>query len=369
MVTKGIHGGDIYRNRVDLDFSINMNPLGMPESVKEALHNAVDLCMSYPDPSAEALKEAVGRMLGVPEECLIFGNGASELFTAIVHGLKPKKIVIPVPSFYGYEHAAGSVGAECVYYEMKEEDGFLPDDGFFDVLTEDVDMVFLANPNNPTGGLPGRDYLKKLSEHCRRRGIFVILDECFIEFCGGDCFWGKEDEDACHAGNNSVIRDLAAYKNLVLVRAFTKIFSIPGVRLGYLLCSDETVREKIQRQLPEWNLSTFAQAAGAACAKENAFVDRTAGEVRTEREFLTAGLLKIKDSGKIRDLNIFPGTANFLLLSTSLPFYDRLLERGILVRDCANFRGLGPGYYRIAVKNRHDNEKLLKTIGEIRWTE
>lgn len=352
-VSKGIHGGDIYRNRVELDFSVNMNPLGMPESVKEALYDAVDRCTAYPDPSAEALKKAVGGMLGVPEESLVFGNGASELFTAIVHGLKPQKIVIPVPSFYGYEHAAEAAGAECIYYEMKEENGFLPDEGFFDILTEDVDLVFLANPNNPTGGLLDEDYLRRLSSHCKCKGIFVVLDECFIEF----------------SGNPSMIRELDTFKNLMLVRAFTKIFSIPGVRLGYMLCGDETIREKIQRQLPEWNLSTFAQAAGVSCARETAFVSRTADEVRTEREFLTEGLLKLKDSGTLKDLSIFPGAANFILLSTGLPFYERLLERGILVRDCANFRGLGPGYYRIAVKNRHDNEKLLKIIGEIRWKE
>ena len=116
----GIHGGNVYRNHVDIDFSINVNPLGIPESVKTALHRAVEMCDKYPDIEAEKLKKTVGEFLAVPGEYLLFGNGASELFMAIVHGIKPKKIVIPVPSFYGYEYAAKTVDSEIIYYEMKK---------------------------------------------------------------------------------------------------------------------------------------------------------------------------------------------------------------------------------------------------------
>lgn len=120
-----IHGGDVYRNYVDIDFSINVNPLGTPECVKEALHRAVEMCGKYPDMEAERLGAAVSTFLGVPKEYLLFGNGASELFMAIVHGIKPKKVVIPVPSFYGYEYAAKSVDSDIIYYEMKQENNFL----------------------------------------------------------------------------------------------------------------------------------------------------------------------------------------------------------------------------------------------------
>lgn len=345
MKMKGIHGGDIYRNHVKLDFSANINPLGIPETVKSALYEAVENCSRYPDIATEKLKNAVSGMLKVPKEYLIFGNGASELFVAIIHGIKPKKVVISVPSFYGYEYAAGVADAEILYYETKEKHNFGLQEDFLSVLTEDVAILFLANPNNPTGNLMSREELRNVISHCRDKGICVVLDECFIEFCGKDC---------------SMLQEIKNFPNLILVRAFTKIFSIPGVRLGYLVCSNLLLLKKIGRQLPEWNVSCFAQVAGYECANQTAFVEKTVTYVEKERHFLEDGM---KQTG----VRVFPGKANFLLIYCEHPLYDRLLEKGILIRDCKNFKGLSKGFYRVAVKNRKENEVLLKTIGEIKW--
>lgn len=342
---KVLHGGDIYRNHVKTDFSVNVNPLGIPEAVKAALYEAVDNCTRYPDISAEKLKEAVSEMLTVPKGYLLFGNGASELFMAIIHGIKPKKTVIPVPSFYGYEYAAETADGEILYYETKEKNDFCLQEDFLSVLTEDVDILFLANPNNPTGNLMSRDELRNVLSHCRDKGVYVVLDECFIEFCGKEC---------------SMLQEIETFSNLILVRAFTKIFSIPGVRLGYFVCSNPLLLGKIGRQLPEWNVSRFAQAAGYECAMQTAFVEKTVTFIRKERRFLEDGL---KQAG----FRVFPGKANFLLIYCEQPLYDRLLEKGILIRDCENFRGLSKGFYRIAVKDRKENEDLLRAIGEIKW--
>lgn len=342
---KVLHGGDIYRNHVKTDFSVNVNPLGIPEAVKAALYEAVDNCTRYPDISAEKLKEAVSEMLTVPKGYLLFGNGASELFMAIIHGIKPKKTVIPVPSFYGYEYAAETADGEILYYETKEKNDFCLQEDFLSVLTEDVDILFLANPNNPTGNLMSREELRNVLSHCRDKGVYVVLDECFIEFCG------KE---------RSMLQEIETFSNLILVRAFTKIFSIPGVRLGYFVCSNPLLLGKIGRQLPEWNVSRFAQAAGYECAMQTAFVEKTVTFIRKERRFLEDGL---KQAG----FRVFPGKANFLLIYCEQPLYDRLLEKGILIRDCENFRGLSKGFYRIAVKDRKENEDLLRAIGEIKW--
>ncbi|MBQ2801354.1 MAG: aminotransferase class I/II-fold pyridoxal phosphate-dependent enzyme [Lachnospiraceae bacterium] len=342
---KGIHGGDIYRNYVNIDFSVNVNPLGIPEAVKAALYEAVEKCHRYPDITTENLKKAVSEMLNVPKEYLVFGNGASELFMAIIHGMNPKKTVIPVPSFYGYEYAAEATGGEVIYYQTKKETGFCMEKDFFTVLTEDTELLFFANPNNPTGNLMSREYVRNLLCHCRDKGIYVVLDECFIEFC---------DKEA------SVLEVIEEFDNLVVVRAFTKIFSIPGVRLGYLVCSNQPLLEKISRRLPEWNVSGFAQAAGCECALQTAFVAKTVDYIREERLFLEEGL---KQSG----IRVFQSEANFLLIYSQQPLYEKLLEKGILIRDCRNFRGLSKGFYRIAVKSRKENEFLLKVIGEINW--
>lgn len=340
---KAIHGGDIYRNQVTLDFSVNVNPLGIPGEVEAALHDAVKECGKYPDISAEKLSRAVSDMLQIPKEYLLFGNGASELFMAIMHGIRPKKTVIPVPSFYGYEYAAEAASENVWYYIMKEEAQFCLQEDFLEALTEDTELLFLANPNNPTGSLLQKEYLYQLLNHCRDQGIYVVLDECFIEFCGEEY---------------SMLRELERFDNLMIVRAFTKIFAIPGVRLGYLMCSNKTLRERIRRQLPEWNLSVFAQIAGCACAKQRVFIQQTVDYVREERQFLEKNLREM-------ELQIFPGTADFILLYTKYPLYNKLLERGIMIRSCENFKGLSEGFYRIAVKSREENERLIQILKKL----
>lgn len=338
-----IHGGDIYNNHVKLDFSVNTNPLGVPERVKMAMHEAVGHSDQYPDIRAEELCHAVSRMIEAPEEYLVFGNGSSELLLAIIHGLRPKKTVIPVPSFWGYEYAAGAGDGEVIFYETKEEDNFAVTGELDAFLTDDVDLIFLSNPNNPTGRLMDRELLKMLLGLCRDRGIYVVLDESFNGFCGKEF---------------SMLPEVEEFDNLILVRAFTKIFSIPGVRLGYLLTSSEELRRKIRRQLPEWNLSCFAQAAGCACATQLEFAAIASYIVQNERCFLEKGL-------KEMEFKVFPSNANFILFYSEKRLYEPLLEKGILIRDCSNFRGLKPGFYRVAVKTRKENKLLLKAIEEI----
>lgn len=336
----GIHGGDIYRNHVKIDFSVNVNPLGIPAGVEDALYDAVGLCSAYPDIKAEKLKKAVAGMLSVPEEALLFGNGASELLMAVARGIQAKKIVIPVPSFYGYEYAAKAAGSEIVYYEVGEESNFCLTEDICSVLTEDTGAIFLATPNNPAGNLLEQETARVLLQHCKKKGIYVILDECFIEFCGNQC---------------SMLPLLGEFENLVIIRAFTKIFSIPGVRLGYLICKNSQLLAKIAGQLPEWNVSCFAQKAGCACVKQAEFIKKTRLVVEKERRFLEEGL-------RGKGLRVYPSKANFILFYSEEPLYDRLLEKGILIRDCENFRGLQKGYYRIAVKNRRENEILLESL-------
>lgn len=339
---QGIHGGDIYRNGVAYDFSVNINPLGVPAEVTEALHEAVEHCSHYPDLISEQLRQSVGAMLGVPEDSLLFGNGASELFLAIINGLRPKKTLIPVPSFFGSAYAAGAGQGEIVYYDTKREENFAITDDICTGLTADVDLLFLANPGNPTGGRIQRETLLRILRHCRENRVVVALDECFIEFCGRE---------------HSMLSEMSSFENLIIIRAFTKIFAIPGVRLGYLICGNPGLYSRIGRQLPEWNVSCFAQAAGTACAGQADFIEKTVDFVRKEREFLREGLNRL-------GFEVFPSEANFLLVYQSNSLYERLLEKGFLIRDCSNFKGLSQGYYRIAVKGRRENALLLDAIGK-----
>lgn len=344
-----IHGGDIYRNHVKLDFSVNINPQGIPQSVKEALQEAVDLSERYPDIHAQRLTERIRDVENAGTAGILCGNGASELFMAVVHAVQPKKILIPVPSFYGYEWAAQASGAEIIFYEMKEAHGFCLDEGIYDVLTEDMDLLFLANPNNPVGNILSEAFLMKICEHCLRKGIRVVLDECFLEFTGENGFGADKDH-------------WEKYPNVVVVKAFTKLYAIPGVRLGYLMTGDHKLYEQIKKQLPEWNLSVFAQMAGCAALDEKEYRDRTVAIVQKEREYLMQELSEL-------GITVYPGRADYLLLQTDLPLATRLLERQILIRDCSNYRGLDAGFYRIAVKEHKENTILIQELQDIEQKE
>ncbi|MGN0351968.1 MAG: pyridoxal phosphate-dependent aminotransferase [Roseburia sp.] len=335
------HGGDIYRNEVELDFSVNTNPYGMPQSVREALLEAVDACETYPDITCEALKESLSRYDDLRKEWLLCGNGASELFNAIVHAVRPKKILLPVPSFSGYLRAAQVEEAEVIPYQLKEKDDFRLTEEALEELTAEIDLLFLANPNNPVGTSISVVLLEQIVEKCQKNKTIVVIDECFFPF--------MQQESPC----KEVF--LARYPNVIVVRAFTKTYAIPGVRLGYLAVSDVILLEKIEKNLSEWNLSSFAQAAGRAAAKEKEYLTETGKKIEEQRKWLQEELEKI-------GICVFPSEANFLLLKTEEPLYEALLEKKILIRDCSNYQGLQKGFYRIAVKREEENKRLLEEI-------
>lgn len=338
------HGGDIYRNQIRLDFSVNTNPLGMPDPVKEALHQAVEEAENYPDIRAQALSAAVTEQLQVRKEQLVFGNGASELFHAVLHAIKPSKILIPVPSFLGYEEAAKAIDCEVIFYEMKKEENFCLTDRILDVLDENISLVFLANPNNPVGNLVEPELIFQIAEKCRQCDITLVLDECFMELTG------KEQ-------TYSFLKRLDEFPNVVVIRAFTKLYAIPGVRLGYLVC-EQNLAEKIRLQLPEWNLSVFAQRAGVAAIKEQEYIARAVVCIQTQRQFL---LEELQAAG----CSVFDSDADYLLFYSEMPLYELFLQRGILIRDCSNFQGLQRGYYRIAVKSEEQNRMFAEVLREI----
>lgn len=347
---KSIHGGDIYNNKVNMDFSVNINPLGIPHSVKEAMSDALSYADRYPDMACSGLKKAISEYFtqqgcSIQSEDVIPGNGASELFMAIAHAIKPEKAVLPAPGFFGYEHVLRAVGCDIGYFLLDEQSDFSPAarlDALMDMLTDDTDIFFIANPNNPTGYLADSTFMKQIIGHCKEKHIYVVADECFMGFC---------------EKNYSVLSLLCDYDNLIVVRAFTKLFAIPGVRLGYMLSKNEAVRQKVQRNLPEWNVSVLAQMAGEACIRESEYIKETASYVSGQRRLLSDGLKKL-------GFKVYKSDADFILFYSKLPLYDILLNKGILIRDCSNYVGLSEGYFRVAVKTYDENVRLLKVIGE-----
>lgn len=340
-----MHGGNVYENDILYDFSVNVNPFGILPEIRQALYEAVEKCNCYPPICQDVLSRKLARHYGIKAEQLLWGNGASELFSAVVHALRPKKVLLLAPSFSGYEWAVRMEGADILYYPLKEEKKFLPGADFFDYLKEDVEMLFLANPNNPTGKYLPSAWLEEVLDVCERRNIYVVLDECFVEL-------SEAPQKHSHK------KDYCRWGHLLLIDAFTKSFAMPGVRLGYLLNSQEALLKKIRRQLPEWNVSVPAQCAGYVAAEQFAKLEEV-------QEFIKQEKAKMQQQLREIGIKVYPSQANFLLLQSPFPLYDLLLKKKILIRDCSDYRGLSAGFYRIAVKTRQENEYLLREMKQI----
>lgn len=341
-----MHGGDIYRNLAELDFSVNISPLGVSKRVREALEDSLSHVEKYPDLRCEKLIKSLSGKHGLDEDKIVCGNGASELIMAISHAVTPERAALTAPGFRGYEHALKAVGAQIIYYYLKEETGFGMGEDIFPFLEEKhPSIIFLANPNNPSGKVVSAEWMERLAKLCARTGTFLVIDECFSEMVSEN-------------RNVSFEKRLPRYLNVVILKAFTKSFSIPGIRLGYCLCSDSGTAKIIRTQLPEWNVSVPAQAAGVAALEGTANLAYMREVVRRERKYLMEEL-----SGFVE--KVFPSDANYVLFFDNRDWYALLLKEKILIRDCSDYAGLGKGYYRIAVKQHKHNEILVGKMREI----
>lgn len=340
-----IHGGDIYTYEGMLDFSANIHPLGPSKAVKAAACSAMEHIEAYPDSQCRKLRKALAMKLQISEDLLVFGNGAADLIFSIVYAEKPKKAVLTAPSFAEYRQALEAVDCEICFHDLKEEEQFRLGRDYLDTLTEDVDMIFLCTPDNPTGNVIESKLLREIAEKCGKFNIRMVLDECFYEFL----------EDA-----SCVIspQDLHQYPKLIILRAFTKMHAMPGLRLGYGVTVDQTLLNGLEKVRQPWSVSTPAQAAGIAALKEEERVERAKSFIREERKMMEKEFERI-------GVSYFPSSANYMLIKSGYDLFSLLKEKGILIRDCSNYRGLEKGFYRTAIKTRDDNEVLIQALEEI----
>ena len=255
------------------------------------------------------------------KEYLICGNGAADLIFSLSRALNPKKALLPAPTFAEYEQALVSVGCEISRYYLKEENDFCIQEDYPDVLKkEKPDIIFLCNPNNPTGITIPQDLLEKILETCSIQGIFMVVDECFLDFV--------KDPD-----KHTLKEKLEKYPGLFILKAFTKRYAIPGVRLGYGFCSDREVLDRMEAVTQPWNVSTMAQQAGMAALKESEYVE--AG-----RQIIFRGICI--DEGRMRQvgLTVYPSEANYIFFYGPEDLFERCVAKGILIRDCSNYPGL-----------------------------
>ena len=350
MEAKLTHGGDwagyqAERGGQPLDFSANISPLGLPEGVRRAAVRALDTAERYPDPLCRALRAAIGKAEGVDPAWVLCGNGAAELIYRAVLARRPKRGLVTAPAFSEYEAALELAGCSTDRFLLKEGDGFALNEGFLEAITPDMDLVFLCQPNNPTGRTVPRALLAAAAERCRAAGALLVLDECFCGFL--------DDPEVFS------LKDLVGrYENLLILKAFTKLYAMAGLRLGYCLCSDAALLAAMGGAGQPWGVSGPAQAAGIAALEETNYVEAVRAQIQAQRPRLAGELSRL-------GLRVIPGEANYLLFWSPVPLAGPLRERGILLRDCANYHGLCEGWYRTAVRTAEENSRLLAALEEI----
>ena len=339
--TSNSHGGDIYEAPVRLDFSANTNPLGTPPAVITAMKEALVQSSRYPDPFCRNAISAISKYECVPQDSILLGNGAAELIYSYCQAEAPRSALIAVPTFSEYDTALRVNGCKVTHHKLLPEKNFVLQEDFTkSILTYKPNAVFLCNPNNPTGRLISTDLLCKILTLCEISKTRLFIDECFIDLTNSKSIL------------NSLISD---HPSLFVLKAFTKSHALAGIRVGYCLCSDRYLMQKMSRRVPPWNVSVIAQAAAAAAVDETDYLRESLALIKTEREYLTSYL-------KGLEFHVCPSDTNFLLFRAPLGLDTDLRKEGILIRNCGNFHGLGPGWYRIAVRTHEENEILIRSM-------
>ena len=339
--TENQHGGDVYGGGITLDFSANTNPLGTPPGVLEAVRCGLPQLHRYPDPYCRRLVQAITAHEQVPASYILCGNGAADLIYAYCAALRPRTAVEPAPTFAEYGLGLAQVGCRVTPYFLHQAENFDVDEGFLPFLEEKKpEVVFLCNPNNPTGRLLPLPLLEWILQGCAAWGARVFLDECFIDL--------TEDGVSAKAL-------LAAHPELLILKAFTKSYGMAGIRLGYCLCADSALLHRMASASQPWNVSSLAQSAGVAALTEQDFLQRTRSLVHTERRWLTDNLTAL-------GFWVCPSQANYLLFRGPRGLREGLLRQGIAIRGCENYSGLDDGWYRIAVRPHEENEVLITAI-------
>lgn len=341
------HGGDWAGfereyGRAPLDFSANVNPLGMPPGARAAAEAALAQAGSYPDPHCRALREALSAAEGVPPEWILCGNGAADLIYRLAHALRPGRALVTAPSFSEYAAALRAAGCVPGYHPLREADSFALTPDILPRIEPGLDLLFLCEPANPTGQLTDPALLGEILARCADSGTLLVMDECFGAFLD-------------QPGRHSLVPRVAAHPNLLVLKAFTKFYAMAGLRLGYALCRDEALLAALAAAGPPWPVSCVAQAAGAAALADRDYPEATRRLIREERAFLREGLEKA-------GCRVYGSRANYLFFRAPPGLGAALAEKGILLRDCENYPGLGPGWYRASVRLRAENTILLQNL-------
>ncbi|MGI6205435.1 MAG: cobyric acid synthase [Anaerovoracaceae bacterium] len=347
------HGGETADDKnIKYDFSVNLNPLGIPPAAVYALSGDRECFEKYPDTDCIGLKNAIAEALGMAEDetdRIVCGAGAADIIYRLPGALGIKKALLAVPSFTEYDRALIQAGVDITYVQTSAENSFAPADEI-EQFGSGFDAVFIANPVNPSGKLMDAEDYRNLLEWCRETDTTLVTDECFIDFTEPGP--RKEILD---------VQESVSGADVISVRSFTKIFSMAGLRCGFAVFSDREKALKTELASPPWNVSGPAATAAAAALGDKNFVEKTAELMSAERKRVSGGL---KELG----LEVFQSDANFVLFKAPEDFGAEMMKRGIAVRDCSDYRSLEPEedlrYYRTALLGSRADSFLLDAAAD-----
>jgi threonine-phosphate decarboxylase len=353
-----VHGGDIdaaarlagINAEEIIDFSASINPLGPPSSARKAFINSYQLISRYPEPDAVTLKEALAERHGLQSAEVLVGNGSTQLIYLLCVALRPRRALIVGPAFSEYGNALALTGANIRSISLTVDSGFqFSTEKLLAAWEKDCDILFLATPNSVTGQLIPKAEIENIARLALTRKSIVVIDEAFIDF----------------AEDQSVKMLVRHNPFLIVLRSLTKYYALPGVRLGYVIGEAGTVAKLADYQEP-WSVNGPAMSVALACLTDGGFEAKTQRWLERERKFLFNRI------SRLEGLQPFPSRVNFFLVKITKPGIDAtelrsfLLRRKILIRACSSFTELGGDYFRVAVRRRKDNLRLLAALRE--WT-
>ena len=377
MITKketemDFHGGNIYKVfrekniKEILDYSSNINPYGIPESLKKRITENLEVLERYPDPDYVELRQKLANLNKVNLSDIILGNGATEIIFLFMKVINPKKILIVSPTFGEYERAVKATGIsgdienkkiEIEYFELKESDDFKLNIGNLkNELENKYDLLIICNPNNPTGKFLKLAQTEEILKECNKYDTKLFIDEAFIEFL----------EDGM---KESIVNTEENKKNLFVTRAFTKFFAIPGLRLGYGMYFDKELEKKISEKKEPWSVNNIAEMVGLTVLDDAEYIEKTLKWIAEEKKYMYEKLNEISGMKVYEtEVNFITGKIDEKLFSEGLNvkiLREKMLEQGILIRDASNFKFLDERFFRLAIKDRASNERVIEAMKEI----
>ncbi len=333
-----------------ISFSANVNPLGISPRLRSSLAHHIDAITSYPDREYTALRECIARYAGTTMDNIVVGNGSTELISLFIQIEHPKKAMILGPTYSEYEREIALGGGTTLYYPLKEEQNFTLDiEHFLSKLNENLDLLILCNPNNPTSTSINQKEMRLILNACKEHDIYVMVDETYIEFV--------DDVAAITA-----VPITAYYNNIIILRGTSKFFAAPGLRLGYAISGNpDLIRNMNQRKNP-WTINSLAVIAGELMFDDLEYIEQTRQLIISERNRIYEILRK-----DARFLPYLP-TANFMLVRileedvTSMDLFERAIKEGMMIRDCSTFPFLNDKYFRFCFMKPEDNDRLLACL-------